>query len=92
LADVQLTLQTPFPGTALRRRLGQEGRLLPERCWLSYTLFDVTYQPDILSVAELEAAFYETVRAVYCAGATARRSEIRKQIWKRNPSLRVQLS
>src|SRR5439155_25885594 len=29
LADVQLTVQTPFPGTALHRRLQRAGRLLP---------------------------------------------------------------
>ena len=37
LADVQLTLQTPFPSTALRRRLEREGRLLANRGWSHYT-------------------------------------------------------
>lgn len=45
LADVQLTLQTPFPGTALYRRLERQGRLLAERGWPFYTLFDLTYKP-----------------------------------------------
>ncbi len=43
LADIQLTLQTPFPGTALHRRLRDEGRLIEDRGWSHYTLFDVTY-------------------------------------------------
>src|SRR5438067_10614055 len=57
LADVQLTLQTPFPGTALRRRLEREGRLLPDRGWSHCTLFDLTYRPDAMRVAELESSF-----------------------------------
>ena len=85
LADVQLTLQTPFPGTALYRRLKQQGRLLPERGWSFYTLFDVTYQPDVLSVGELEAGFRNLVRQVFSAAAADRRSAIRHQTWRRNP-------
>jgi radical SAM superfamily enzyme YgiQ (UPF0313 family) len=85
LADVQLTLQTPFPGTALYRRLQRAGRLLPGRGWSYYSLFDVTYQPDLLSVSELEAAFREVVCTVFSEQAAARRNEIRKTIWRRNP-------
>ncbi len=85
LADVQLTLQTPFPGTALFRRLKQQDRLLPERGWSHYTLFDVTYQPDALSVDELEAGFRNLIRQVFTATAAARRTTIRHQTWRRNP-------
>lgn len=80
LADVQLTLQTPFPGTALRRRLRNEGRLLADRGWSHHTLFDVTYQPDQMSVAELEAAFREALRAVYSAEAADKRQARRRRI------------
>jgi radical SAM superfamily enzyme YgiQ (UPF0313 family) len=80
LADVQITLQTPFPGTALHRRLRDAGRLLAGRGWSHYTLFDVTYQPDRMSVAELEAAFRELLQTVYSPEASARRSAIRKRI------------
>ena len=38
LAEVQFTLQTPFPGTALYHRLRRTGRLLPDRDWSHYTL------------------------------------------------------
>ena len=85
LADVQLTLQTPFPGTALHRRLKQQGRLLTERGWSSYTLFDVTYQPDCLSVGELEAGFRNLIRQVFSESPAAKRSAIRHQTWRRNP-------
>src|SRR5262249_35852575 len=88
LADVQLTLQTPFPGTALRRRLEREGRLLPGRGWSHCTLFDLTYRPDAMSVGELESAFRDLVRRVFAPGESARRQAIRKRVWQNNPRLR----
>jgi radical SAM superfamily enzyme YgiQ (UPF0313 family) len=87
LADVQVTLQTPFPGTALRRRLGRQRRLLGERGWSFHTLFDVTYQPDAMTVGELEIAFRELVRRVYCPEVAGRRARIRRDIWRKNPTL-----
>lgn len=83
LADIQITLQTPFPGTALRRRLADEGRLLADRGWESCTLFDVTYQPDRLSVQELERGFRQVVQMVFAPDPAARRAEIRRQVWAR---------
>jgi radical SAM superfamily enzyme YgiQ (UPF0313 family) len=88
LADVQVTLSTPFPGTALRARLARENRLLPDRSWSSYTLFDVTFEPDRLSVAELEAGYRELLGDLFDAGEAVRRSRIRHQIWRRNPAMR----
>jgi radical SAM superfamily enzyme YgiQ (UPF0313 family) len=84
-ADVQLTLQTPFPGTPLRRRLTREGRLL-DRGWEHYTLFDVTYRPDVLSVEELEVGFRELVRRAFGPGPAARRKGVRRWAWKQRPS------
>lgn len=55
LLEVQVTVQTPFPGTPLYKRLHDSGRLLAERYWEKCTLFDVTYRPLHMSVAELEA-------------------------------------
>jgi radical SAM superfamily enzyme YgiQ (UPF0313 family) len=86
LAEVQLTLQTPFPGTSLYRKQKSENRLIAERGWSYYTLFDVTYQPDFMSVASLEAGFERVCKAVFSPAASARRSELRKEIWRRNPS------
>ena len=88
LAEVQLTLQTPFPGTGLYQRLGEQRRLLPDRGWPYYTLFDATYQPDKMSVSELEAGFREVLRDVFSCEATRRRQQIRHDIWHRNARLR----
>ncbi len=87
LADVQITLQTPFPGTPLYRRLQRAGRLLAERGWPYYTLFDVTYRPDAMSVVELETGFRALVRRVFTPDAVARRNRIRRETWRRNPRL-----
>ena len=84
-AEVQVTLQTPFPGTALYQRMKRANRLLPNKSWSSYTLFDVTFQPDQMSPAELEVAFADAIAKIYSAEATARRKAIRKKVWRRNP-------
>jgi radical SAM superfamily enzyme YgiQ (UPF0313 family) len=83
-ADIQLTIQTPFPSTALYQRLQRERRLLSDRGWSSYTLFDVTYQPDPLNVDDLQKGFNELVQAVFTKEAVGRRNRIRKEIWQRH--------
>jgi radical SAM superfamily enzyme YgiQ (UPF0313 family) len=88
LAEVQLTLQTPFPGTQLHRRLQHEKRLLEPRDWSSYTLFDVTYQPDQLTPHELEQGFRRVLQTVFSQEAADRRSRLRRNIWKSNPRFR----
>jgi radical SAM superfamily enzyme YgiQ (UPF0313 family) len=80
LAEIQVTLQTPFPGTSLYRQLQSEGRLLTERGWSDYTLFDVTYRPDCMTVEDLEAGFRNVLRRVFSASASQRRNQIRRQI------------
>lgn len=80
-AEIQLTLQTPFPGTGLFQRLHNNGRMLAHRDWSFHTLFDVTYQPDCLTVAELERAFRDAVRTVFSSEPCRRRESIRDKIW-----------
>ena len=87
-AEVQVTLQTPYPGTALYSRLKRQNRLLTNRSWPYYTLFEVTYQPDQLSVIELETGFRELITHVYGPAANRRRKQHRLNIWRRNPRLR----
>ena len=82
LAEIQVTLQTPFPGTGLFTRLQREGRLLENRDWSHYTLFDVTYEPDSMTVDELESGFRNLLSNVYSQEASQRRHRIRKETWK----------
>lgn len=82
LADVQITVQTPFPGTPLRSRLAKEGRLLPNRGWESCTLFDVAYQPARMSVESLERSFRNLVSMVFARDVAAKRDAIRERVWR----------
>jgi len=80
-ADVQLTLQTPYPGTGLYRQLQRQGRILTNPGdWTKYTLFDVTWRPDLLSPAELRSGFLELLARVYGPELTRRRLRIRSRI------------
>ena len=80
LAEVQITLQTPFPGTALYHRLATDDRLLRDRGWSAYSLFDVTYIPDRMTVGELEAGFRDVLQHVFAGDATQRRDRFRRDI------------
>jgi radical SAM superfamily enzyme YgiQ (UPF0313 family) len=84
LADVQVTLQTPFPGSPLRKRLVKEGRILSDRGWDYYTLFDVTFIPDRMTVSDLEDAYRKLAGVVYSTAENKRRSSIRKRIWAKS--------
>ena len=88
-ADIQLTIQTPFPGTALYHRMQRTGRLLPHRGWSYYTLFDVTYQPDGMDADGLQNCFHDLIIRVFSDNAVRRRDTIRHGIWRRHARLRT---
>jgi radical SAM superfamily enzyme YgiQ (UPF0313 family) len=75
LAEVQITILTPFPGTALYAELRQQGRLMKEQFWDQCTLFDVAYQPKGMSHDELEQGFRWLMQEIYAPEQTARRKE-----------------
>jgi radical SAM superfamily enzyme YgiQ (UPF0313 family) len=65
ISEVQITLLTPFPGTSLRQRLVEEGRLLPGVTWGQYTLFDLTFRPARMSDDAMRFGFRELMKSVY---------------------------
>jgi radical SAM superfamily enzyme YgiQ (UPF0313 family) len=73
LMEVQVTILTPFPGTALYRRLQAEGRLLREKAWDRCTLFDVNFVPKRMSVADLEQGFESLMKNLYSPEESRRR-------------------
>ncbi len=75
LLEVQVTVLTPFPGTALYRRLKSEGRLLRDEYWDRCTLFDVNHVPKRMSVAELEAGLEHLMSALYSEAELTRRRQ-----------------
>tara|TARA_R100000365_G_C2714708_1_gene49027 strand:- start:84 stop:800 length:717 start_codon:yes stop_codon:yes gene_type:complete len=79
MGEIQLTLQTPFPGTSLYKSLSQSKRLLPGD-FSRYTLFDVVYQPDQMTAEQLQNEFNDLVERVFRPEAQARRDSIQKKI------------
>ena len=73
LAEVQVTVLTPFPGTPLYARLRREGRLLSERFWDRCTLFDVNYRPALMTVEELEKGMRWLFQELYSQQESAHR-------------------
>ncbi len=73
LAEVQITLLTPFPGTALYQSLADQDRLLWKDPWDRCTLFDVTFRPARMSVEELETGFLDLMGRLYSTAEVERR-------------------
>ena len=73
LYEVQITVQTAFPGTPLYQQLLQEGRILEPGAWEKCTLFDVNYRPADMSVSELEAGFRDLAQSLYSDGSLRQR-------------------
>jgi len=70
--DVQITLLTPFAGSALHARLLAEGRLFEPAPWGHCTLFDVTFRPAQMTAEELRNGFRRLAQRLYSPEATAR--------------------
>ncbi len=69
----QLSIMTPFPGTALYRRLEREGRLL-HRDWSRYDITHVVHRPLHMTPAELEAGYAWLAEQLYTPWALGRRA------------------
>jgi radical SAM superfamily enzyme YgiQ (UPF0313 family) len=75
LHEVQITLQTPFPGTPLCERLRAAGRILEDGAWRKCTLFDVNFRPQRMSVDELRRGFRDLGVRLYSEEFTNWRRE-----------------
>lgn len=86
LYEVQITIQTPFPGTPLYERLKSTNRLLREDAWETCTLFDVNFVPQHMTARELETKFEWLMGELYTEASTKqRRWAFRRN--RRNPSV-----
>jgi radical SAM superfamily enzyme YgiQ (UPF0313 family) len=80
LFDIQITIQTPFPGTPLYDRLKRESRLHHEGDWRRCTLFDVNYDPRGMTSDELRDGFRSLVERLYSEPVTrARRDNFQRK-------------
>jgi hypothetical protein len=73
LYDVQVTVQTAFPGTPLYARLAAQGRLIEPHNWRKCSLFDVNFLPAHMSPLRLEQKFRDLVSLLYNHDELARR-------------------
>ncbi len=80
---MQITYQTPFPGTPLYARLKQQGRLLYDGAWERCTLFDVNFRPARMSAEELRQGFHDLARRLYCDDFTKFRRDAFNQQYRR---------
>lgn len=71
--EIQVTVLTPFPGTALFDRLRREGRLDEPPFWHKCTLFDVNYQPAGMSREQLRRGLFDLFGDLYNEEAFSRR-------------------
>ncbi|MBL8046227.1 MAG: B12-binding domain-containing radical SAM protein [Anaerolineales bacterium] len=62
---------TPYPDTALRQRMEQEGRILHNQ-WDLYDTRHVVYQPQKLTPEELETGYWHAYREFYTWANVAR--------------------
>lgn len=72
IAIPQVTILTPFPGTALRERLLAEGRIW-DFDWSHYDATRVTFYPARMSPEELQEGYNRLVRRLYSYPAIVRR-------------------
>lgn len=82
LSEVQITLKTPFPGTTFRQQMRYQNRLLKDVGWDSYTLFDPTYVPNRMSVADLQSGFRWLMGELYSETETNKRKGLFRKCLK----------
>lgn len=64
LLAAQFASLTPFPGTAIRKELEEQGRVI-DQDWTHYTMGHVVFQPKQMTAAELAAGQRSAYRRFY---------------------------
>ena len=81
LYEVQITILTPFPGTALYNRLKKSNRLIEPTDWRKCTLFDLNFRPQGMTEEELRKGFHGLAMKLYSDEFTKwRRETFRKNL------------
>ncbi len=79
LYEVQITILTPFPGTALYDRLKKSNRLIEPTNWKKCTLFDLNFRPQNMAEQELCKGFRDLGKKLYSDEFTQWRRDTFKQ-------------
>ncbi|GIF41444.1 B12-binding domain-containing radical SAM protein [Actinoplanes xinjiangensis] len=82
LAGIQVSCCTPFPGTPLRDDMERENRILPDKSWSYYTVFDAVYQPKHMTPEELEEGALSVYRSFYNREFSLRKTRHFKSIYR----------
>ncbi len=69
----QLSLMTPFPGTALYKKLKREKRIL-HNDWSQYDITHVVFKPKHMSPSELEEGYCKMVAEIFSLSSILKRS------------------
>lgn len=80
LHEVQITIQTAFPGTPLYQRLKEENRIIEENAWEKCTLFDINFIPKKMSIDALSQGFKELGTKLYSEEFTKLRRKRFKEL------------
>ncbi|MDF7799912.1 radical SAM protein [Pontiellaceae bacterium B1224] len=88
LYEVQITILTPFPGTALYERLKKSNRLIEPTNWKKCTLFDLNFRPLEMTEPELREGFHSLVMKLYSEEFTQWRRDTFKHNLKQRSSNR----
>jgi radical SAM superfamily enzyme YgiQ (UPF0313 family) len=83
LYEVQITILTPFPGTALYERLKKQNRLIEPANWKMCTLFDLNFRPQNMTEEELRKGFHGLAMKLYSDEFTQWRRDTFKQNLRR---------
>ncbi len=79
----QVTVLTPYPGTALREQMQAERRLLHSH-WEKYDVGNVVFKPKQMSAAELQAGYNLACEQLYSRRSIIRRG-LRSLSYMKNP-------
>lgn len=88
LHEVQITIQTAFPGTELYDDLKKQGRILQSGAWELCTLFDVNFEPSDMTVEELRQNFHKLTDIIYSDEHVERRRSYFRSHYLRQPTAR----
>ncbi|HEX4417682.1 MAG TPA: radical SAM protein [Kofleriaceae bacterium] len=83
LAGIQVSCVTPFPGTPVYEKMKAENRLLPDKSWAYYSVFDAVFEPKHMTPEELDAGCLKVYSEFYSREFALKKTRHFKQIYGR---------
>jgi radical SAM superfamily enzyme YgiQ (UPF0313 family) len=77
-----ISILTPYPGSGLRGRLEEEGRLL-DKNWSRHNGGNVTFLPKLITPQELQKGFVKIWKEIYTPEIQAQKKRYFKNIYKK---------